>query len=71
MTGLEEYRGHCPYCGEPITLLVDTSPCSQGGYDSYRYIEDCQVCCRPIAVTVAMEEDGSLRVSLQDENSAI
>ncbi|MGY3266769.1 ribosomal protein S27E [Lysobacter sp. HA35] len=27
----------CPYCGEPIDLVVDSS----GG--SQRYIEDCQV----------------------------
>lgn len=39
----------CPYCGEPITLLIDDS------VDRQRYVEDCQVCCRPIEVTVAIE----------------
>ena len=30
----------CPYCGERINLVLDTSAGAQ------RYIEDCQVCCR-------------------------
>jgi len=33
---------NCPYCGEPLEVAVD---CSAGDQD---YIEDCQVCCRPI-----------------------
>lgn len=41
---------HCPYCGESIELLVDDSVEHQG------YIEDCPVCCRPIEVTVRLEE---------------
>src|SRR3546814_8826837 len=42
----------CPYCGEPIELFVDGSAGDQ------QYIEDCQVCCRPIVVTVALDADG-------------
>lgn len=45
----------CPYCGEPIELLVDDS------VDRQEYVEDCPVCCRPIEVTVALEE-GAPRV---------
>lgn len=51
----------CPYCGESITLLVDDS------VDHQRYIEDCQVCCRPISVD-AWIEDGDARVSVTGEN---
>ncbi|MDF1689421.1 MAG: CPXCG motif-containing cysteine-rich protein [Cycloclasticus sp.] len=32
----------CPYCGEKIDTLIDTS---QG---SHQTIEDCYVCCQPI-----------------------
>lgn len=32
----------CPYCGESFVTFVDISQGNQ------RYIEDCQVCCRPI-----------------------
>jgi hypothetical protein len=42
----------CPYCGEPITLLVD---CSAG---SQEYIEDCQVCCRPISLQINIDKYG-------------
>ncbi|MFK3647232.1 CPXCG motif-containing cysteine-rich protein [Lysobacter enzymogenes] len=55
---------HCPYCGEPIELLVDESACDQ------RYIEDCQVCCRPIVVAVNIDEDGAADVSVYAENDA-
>lgn len=41
----------CPYCGESIELLVDDSAGDQ------QYIEDCQVCCRPIVVTVVVDGD--------------
>jgi hypothetical protein len=53
---------YCPYCGEPIEILVDASE------DSQRYIEDCQVCCRPIEIAVAVDEDGELQVNATSEN---
>lgn len=62
MSPLPEAGIHCPYCGEPITLLVEDSAGSQ------RYIEDCQVCCRPIVVDVHV--DGgcwNVTVSAEDE----
>lgn len=37
----------CPYCGETNELVIDPS---EGGH---QYIEDCQVCCRPIELTLA------------------
>jgi len=37
---------NCPYCGEHIETLIDTS---QG---SLRTIEDCSVCCRPIELYI-------------------
>lgn len=53
---------HCPYCGEPIEILVD------GSVDSQRYVEDCQVCCRPIEIAVDIDDDGELRVGVASEN---
>ena len=41
---LEVVNQTCPYCNEPIELVIDCSILSQV------YIEDCQVCCRPITV---------------------
>ena len=54
----------CPYCGEAIEILVDASIPNQ------QYIEDCQVCCRPITLNVRAEEDGSVRVRTSGENDA-
>ena len=54
----------CPYCGEAIELQVDDSAGDQ------RYIEDCQVCCRPITVVVAIADDGEPRVDALSEDDA-
>ena len=32
----------CPYCGESMAVEIDCS------VDFQQYIEDCQVCCKPI-----------------------
>jgi len=60
----DEVKVRCPYCGESIWILVDRS------VDEQRYVEDCQVCCRPMellvsclagrppSVTVRHEDDG-------------
>jgi hypothetical protein len=46
----------CPYCGEECELFLD-----EGGGGSQDYIEDCQVCCKPMRITVAVDENGDLR----------
>ncbi|EIL92442.1 CPXCG motif-containing cysteine-rich protein [Rhodanobacter spathiphylli] len=54
----------CPYCGESIEILLDASISSQ------QYIEDCQVCCRPITLSVEVDEDGAVAVRASGENDA-
>ena len=44
----------CPYCGEPIDTLIDLSA------GSFRYIEDCQVCCQPIELAGEVDGEGAL-----------
>lgn len=46
MSELIEQRISCPYCGEPLNILLDPTEAGQ------EYIEDCQVCCRPIVMTL-------------------
>ena len=46
---IQEIR--CPYCGEPLEVFVDRSVRRQ------EYIEDCQVCCRPITLIVTLDRD--------------
>lgn len=48
----EECFLDCPYCGEPISVLVDCS------LEEQTYVEDCQVCCQPMVVQVAVDEEG-------------
>jgi transcription elongation factor Elf1 len=55
---ISEERFSCPYCAEPISLVVDFSAGSQ------EYIEDCQVCCQPmnVIVDVGTNSDQAVRV---------
>ncbi len=64
MDSLEEQIVDCPYCGEAIEVLIDHQDAGD------RYIEDCQVCCRPIVFNVAVDSMGNLSVTVQDENEA-
>ena len=62
MNPLEECAVDCPYCGEPITMLVDTS------CDEQSYIEDCKVCCRPIVVDVQVDEYAQVSIQVRRDD---
>lgn len=63
MNRLAEKLISCPYCGEMITIFVDGSVAEQD------YIEDCQVCCRPmrVQVIVTVTEEVQVTVFHEDE----
>ncbi|HKJ76296.1 MAG TPA: CPXCG motif-containing cysteine-rich protein [Gammaproteobacteria bacterium] len=48
--GTETAGLECPYCGEPVEVVVDTSVPLQ------EYTEDCPVCCRPMVLTVEIAD---------------
>ncbi len=52
----------CPYCGETIEVMIDCSVYEQS------YIEDCQVCCRPINFAVTVHADDDVTVTVSHEN---
>ena len=52
----------CPYCGETILILVDDSLSQQ------TYVEDCQVCCRPIVLEIEVDERGAIAIGARAEN---
>ncbi|MCW8891415.1 MAG: CPXCG motif-containing cysteine-rich protein [Sedimenticola sp.] len=60
---IQEQTLQCPYCGELISLLLDCSVADQ------EYTEDCQVCCRPMIVTlsIAVDEKPLLSVRREDD----
>lgn len=60
---LDTLADYCPYCGEPIEMVVD---CSQ---PEQCYVEDCEVCCSPMQVSVYVTADGaSLTLRREDES---
>jgi hypothetical protein len=44
----------CPYCGEAIVILIDSSSGSQ------EYYEDCSVCCSPILFSLVVNPEGNI-----------
>lgn len=57
----DEQTIQCPYCWETISVLVDPSVSEQ------EYVEDCQVCCRPILLQVYCgDESVSIRVDREN-----
>jgi hypothetical protein len=52
----------CPYCAERFEILVD------GSVPHQDYIEDCEVCCRPITFDVTVTSDGVVFVVAKHEN---
>jgi hypothetical protein len=45
---------YCPYCGESLEILIDHSAGNQ------EYIEDCQVCCSPIEISIQIDAAGQI-----------
>lgn len=62
MPQISEHMLGCPCCGEPISVLVDDSLPEQ------QYVEDCQVCCRPIVLDVSVDSEGDIVVLAKSEN---
>ena len=71
MAFLEQRAIGCPYCGESIDILIEPSEGAAVGdaeigfAEPYEYIEDCQVCCRPIVMSIAADGSG---VEVRSEN---
>lgn len=64
MNQLTEKAIDCPYCGETIEVLIDSSDMEQ------EYIEDCQVCCKPINFLVCESNSGDIEVRVYSEDEA-
>ncbi len=62
---LETSNQTCPYCNEPIELVIDCSVASQ------KYTEDCQVCCRPMIVTAEISYPDEIYVMVMTEDEYI
>lgn len=56
---MEEYFFQCPHCWEEISMLVDYSVSEQS------YVEDCEVCCNPIQISVTINDNTLERFNAQ------
>jgi len=63
MDELFQAKVHCPYCGEKIEVVVDPEEIGE------EYIEDCQVCCRPIIFSVYDDGFGT-SITTRTENDS-
>lgn len=59
-----EHSFYCPYCGEPISMLLD------GSEQKAQYIEDCEVCCRPIQLDFAIDNNELVHFEAKTENDS-
>jgi hypothetical protein len=62
MSATKPVHTRCPYCAAPIELIIDCSVASQ------EYVEDCEVCCRPMTVVITIHGDGEIYVDLRQED---
>ena len=54
----------CPYCGEELSVGLDLS-----GGAKQSFVTDCEVCCKPIQVSLVMNGDQLISFSAEPENS--
>jgi len=64
MEALQELYVNCPFCGETVSVLWDAT----GGEGEY--VEDCEVCCRPMALEFRLSPDGDCAVDARREEGA-
>lgn len=66
MKGLENTLVQCPYCWEEFETVVDCSSITHH-HESQQYTEDCYICCRPIVLTISIDETDQLQVQIEAE----
>lgn len=62
MPQLDEMIIYCPYCGEALDVLVDSSAGAQS------YYEDCSVCCAPILFVISEDESGEMILDVKRDD---
>ncbi|MGJ0493210.1 CPXCG motif-containing cysteine-rich protein [Methylobacter sp.] len=62
MHGLKEVDVICPYCGQSIDIIVDTT------FGAQEYYEDCPVCCAPILFLLSVDETGEIYLDIKRDD---
>ncbi|HMQ68114.1 MAG TPA: CPXCG motif-containing cysteine-rich protein [Ignavibacteria bacterium] len=58
-----EIEFNCPYCGE---LNYADVYIAEGR--SQEFINDCEVCCRPIEIQVSFDHEGIINIVLKNDD---
>ncbi|MDH5471925.1 MAG: CPXCG motif-containing cysteine-rich protein [Gammaproteobacteria bacterium] len=61
MLPIESVKIQCPHCWEDIDINVDCS------VENQEYTEDCEVCCKPIRLTISCQGNTLPTVDAQRE----
>ncbi len=56
---VSEYYFNCPYCFSEISMLLDPSVAEQ------EYVEDCEVCCNPIAISFTIDVEANAVINFE------
>ena len=64
MYQLEPKQISCPYCGEPSLVMIEAIG------ESQEYIEDCQVCCRPMVFLISEDDQGGIDVQVRADDDS-
>lgn len=59
----KDHEFSCPHCGEGLSVRLDPS-----GGRKQDFVQDCEICCRPIRVTVTLERDQVLDFHAEQES---
>jgi len=55
----------CAFCGETNDVIVDA-----GAGRRQAFTEDCTVCCRPNLISLTVDDDGEVELSVTQEYEA-
>ncbi|MDQ2070198.1 CPXCG motif-containing cysteine-rich protein [Natronospira bacteriovora] len=59
MEGLNVHEVTCPWCFEAVELYVEDDA------EAGEWVEDCPVCCHPMALIASVDEQGGHRLSVE------
>ena len=57
------YPVQCPYCFSSIEMMIDYT-----AGDSQSFVYDCEVCCQPILIKVAIKNQTVVRLDAEKES---
>jgi len=58
----QEQSFPCPYCGSPNHLAIEYHQRDN------RFVVDCEICCRPIEISVTQSGQGRAEINVRKEN---